>query len=183
MLFCTDAVTRRQTGDGCSLAARRDAFKRDSEATKMRQVLHRQHAEKQVAEAAEANELLELYSLGIRGILADQKGKDPFDARHAAHRATDRAARGASDRPASASTPATTRSPIQTRSRAVSIVDPEEAARAQHEAAKRATASARTSDASNSRANDLSWVSPAPQRDTDLTWVTTSPLSMMPPPR
>lgn len=63
-------VTRRQTMDGCSADERRDALIKDQQAAKMREVLKRQQAERVAAEAAEANELLELYSMGIRGVLA-----------------------------------------------------------------------------------------------------------------
>jgi hypothetical protein len=63
-------VTRRQTADGCSAEELRSALVKDQQAAKMREVLKRQQAEKKAVEASEANELLELYSMGIRGVLS-----------------------------------------------------------------------------------------------------------------
>ena len=63
-------VTRRQTADGCSAEELRSALIKDQQAAKMREVLKRQQAEKKAVEASEANELLELYSMGIRGVLS-----------------------------------------------------------------------------------------------------------------
>jgi hypothetical protein len=63
-------VTRRQTADGCSAEERRSALVKDQQAAKMRDVLKQQQAEKNAREASEANELLELYSMGIRGVLS-----------------------------------------------------------------------------------------------------------------
>jgi len=70
-------VTRRQTMDGNSWRQRTDALAKDQQHEKMRRVLMMQQAERAASDAAEANELLELRSMGIRGEMARAAGQAP----------------------------------------------------------------------------------------------------------
>jgi len=153
-------VTRRQTMDGCSQEQRTSALARDQQAAKMREVLKMQQAERLAAEAAEANELLELYSMGIRGVLA---GTD------------------ATSQPGDK---AKARSPIVTRARAADRAEgvaavaasPAAAVAAQRDAFARATANvgARTSTAASP---SVAPIHAAPGATDDLSWVTAGPVA------
>jgi len=70
-------VTRRTHNEGCSYRQRVNALAKDQEADKMRMIGKKQAAQRAASDAAEANELLELRSMGIRGQMARADGRAP----------------------------------------------------------------------------------------------------------
>eukprot|EP00325_Prymnesiales_sp_UTEX-LB-985_P004297 CAMPEP_0174711468 /NCGR_PEP_ID=MMETSP1094-20130205/12784_1 /TAXON_ID=156173 /ORGANISM="Chrysochromulina brevifilum, Strain UTEX LB 985" /LENGTH=90 /DNA_ID=CAMNT_0015910411 /DNA_START=47 /DNA_END=316 /DNA_ORIENTATION=+ len=63
--------------DGNSWRQRTDALAKDQQSEKMRRIMMMQQAQRAASDAAEANELLELRSMGIRGEMARSAGKAP----------------------------------------------------------------------------------------------------------
>lgn len=98
-------VTRRTTFDNCSYDGKRAAFAHEKMEQQMRARQRDADAELEAAEAAEANELLELRSMGIRGVMARADTGAAATRSPIVTRSVSRAASAASGAPPATPTP------------------------------------------------------------------------------